>query len=212
MDAGEIFMIKIVIVEDMTLLLDSLTNTINGQDDMRVVGTVVNADEALTLCRNLAPDLALIDVVTDGKANGIAAAAAIRQELPDVKIVIMTALPEITFLESARKAGAHSFIYKDSDSGHLLGVIRDTMKGKGTYPGPNDAALAKTNFSELEIKVIRLVCQSKKRDEIMETLFLSESSVKAVISGILNKTGFDSISKFSMYAVAHGFIVPDCGK
>jgi DNA-binding NarL/FixJ family response regulator len=202
-------MIRILIVEDQTLLRDALAKIISGQEDMRVAGVAENADNALDLCRELAPDLALIDVVTDNKANGLAAAAQIRRELPDVKIVVMTALPEITFMDSARKAGAHSFIYKDSDSEHLLYVIRGTMKGKGTYPGPVSETLVKDRFSEAEIKVIRLVCQGKKRNEIVQALAMSESSVKALISSILDKTGFESVTKFSMYAVAHEFIVAD---
>jgi DNA-binding NarL/FixJ family response regulator len=201
--------INILVVEDMALLRDSLANIINGQDDMHVVGSSADADEAPALCRELSPDLALIDVVTGIKANGIAAAARIRRELPEVRIVIMTALPEITFLDAARQAGAHSFIYKDSDSLHLLSVIRDTMNGKGTYPGPNDAALANTRFSAAEMAVIRLVCQGKTRHEIAAVLDVSESTVKTHISAILAKTGFNSITKFSVYAVAHGFIVPE---
>ena len=202
-------MIRIVIVEDMALLLGALTNTINGQEDMRVVGSAVNADDALALCRELAPDLALIDVVTDGKANGITAAAAIRKELPNIKVVIMTALPEITFMESARKAGVQSFIYKDSDSEYLLFVLRSTMKGKGTYPGPSDEAIARARFTDSEMAVIRLVCKGKDRQEIAETLDITESRVKQHFAALLDKTGFDSITKFSVYAVTHGFIVSD---
>jgi DNA-binding NarL/FixJ family response regulator len=199
---------KILIVEDMTLLLDTLTNTINGQEDMRVAGVTADAGEALGLCRKLGPDLALIDVVTEGKSNGIIAAAEIRRELPDIKVVIMTSLPEITFIDAARKAGAHSFIYKNSESSHLLYVIRNTLNGKGIYPGPGDETITKTNFSDVEIATIRLVCQGKTRAEIASALTMSESSVKALITGILNKTGFDSIMKFSVYAVGHGYILP----
>lgn len=202
-------MTKILIVEDMVLLRDSLANIINGQEDMLVAGVASDADMALDLCRELAPDLALIDVVTENKPNGLAAAANIRRELPDIKVVVMTALPEITFINAARDAGVHSFIYKDSDSQHLLYVIRCTMNGRGFYPGPGDDALARTHFSDVEMAVIRLVCQGKSRNEISSALSMSEGSVKAIITGILNKTGFESIMKFSVYAVAHGFIVPN---
>jgi DNA-binding NarL/FixJ family response regulator len=206
----EVFkMIKVLIVEDMTLLRDSLSNIINGEEDMRVIGVTANADEALGLCRKIAPDLALIDVVTDNRANGISAAHEIRSELPNIKIVIMTALPEITFVDAARRAGAHSFIYKNSDSRHLLYVLRSTMNGKGIYPGPGDEVITKTHFSDDEIAIIRLVCQGKNRSEVAHSLSMSEASVKALVSGILNKTGFDSIIKFSMYALAHNYIILD---
>ena len=202
-------MIRVLIVEDMILLQESLASIINGQDDMEIAGVTANGGEALALCRETAPDLALIDVVTEGKVNGIAAAAEIRQEMPNVKIVIMTALPEISFIDAARKAGAHSFVYKDSTSQHMLYVIRSTMKGKGIYPGPDDGAFAKISFSDAEMAVIRLVCQGKRLKEITEALSISEDSATDIISSILSKTGFDSITKFSIYAVANGFVVPE---
>ena len=204
-------MIKILIVEDQTLLRDALANVINGQEDMQVVGFTANADEALDLCRKTASDLALIDVVTQDKANGIAAAAEIRRELPAVKIVIMTALPEITFVDAARKAGAHSFIYKDAGSSHLLYVIRSTMEGHGVYPGPGDKSFAKDRFTDAEIALIHYVCMGKSRKELAEALAVPEGSVKELIAGILGKTGFDNIMQFSVYAVAHGLIIPDHG-
>jgi multiple sugar transport system substrate-binding protein len=202
-------MIRILIVEDMILLQESLANIINGQEDMEVSGVTANADEALALCRELNPDLVLVDVVTANKVNGIEAAANIRLEMPDVKVVIMTALPEISFIDAARKAGAHSFVYKDSASQHMLYVIRRTMEGKGMYPGPGAADIARVSFSDEEIAVIRLVCQGKTLNEITKTLFVTEDRITELISGILNNTGFDSITKFSIYAVANGFVVPD---
>ena len=203
---------KICIVEDMALLRDALATTINAQSDMKVVAAIVNADETLAVCRKFAPDLALIDVVTEGKNNGLVAAAALRQALPDIKVVIMTSLPEITFVETARKAGAHSFVYKNSDSRYLLHVLRSTLSGKGIYPGPGDAIIARTKFADVEIEIMRLVCQGKSRSEMAAALNFSESKVKALVTGILNKTGFKNILKFSVYAVAHGFIVPDEGE
>ena len=202
-------MIRILIVEDMILLQESLAHIINGQEDMEVAGVTSSADDALALCRELVPDLALIDVVTEKKAIGIAAAAEIRREMPDVKVVIMTGLPEITFIDAARQADAHSFVYKDSTSDHMLYVIRSTMKGKGIYPGPGDESLAKARFSEAEIVVIRLICQGKDLHEIAGLLSMPEDGVTRLISGILHKTGFKSITKFSIYAVSHGFVVPD---
>jgi len=199
---------KILIVEDMALLQETLANTINGQEDMKVVGVAVNADDALDLCRRIAPDLVLMDVVTDGKANGIAAAAKVRQELPNVKVVIMTSMPEITFINAAKKAGAQSFVYKNAGSRHLLNVIRDTLSGNSIYPGPGDEIIAKAQFSNAEIGIMRLACQGSSRSEMAQAMNISEGRVKALVTGILNKTGFENIMKFSVYAIANGFIVP----
>lgn len=201
-------MVTILVVEDQGLLCDSLERFLNGQKDMRVVGSCAHADEALELCRKLNPDMVLMDVVTGNTANGIAAAAGIRQKLPEIKIVVMTAVPEISFIGTAQNAGAHSFIYKNIDSEHLLYVIRSTIKGQGIYPGPAGVPAFASRFSDKELAIIRLVCQGKSRKEIAAVLSMSEGSVKAAITRILDKTGFDSIMKFAVYAVANGFIVP----
>jgi len=207
-------MIKVLIVEDQTILKDALEYMINGQEDMEVVGTTDDAGEALQLCRKLNPDLVLMDIVTKKNesgipANGILHTSEIRKELPDIKIVIMTGYPEITFVTEARKAGAHSFLEKNMDKDHLLYVIRSTMKGVGFYPGPIDNSAFAGKFNETELIVIRLICQGIEREEIAVKLNISEATVKKIIRGVLDKTGFDSIAKFAVYAVGKGYIVPE---
>ena len=201
-------MVKILIVEDQTMLRDSLEHVINGQEDMEILGGTDDAANAPALCRELKPDLVLMDVVTKNNSNGITYAAQIRKEFPDIKIVIMTGLPEITFAEEARKAGAHSFIDKDMGNEHLFHVIRNTMKGFSIYSSHTNYQPFAARFTEKEIAVIRLVCQGMARDEIAKKLDVSESMIKQHIRSILDKTGFDSISKFTIYAVGQGLIVP----
>jgi DNA-binding NarL/FixJ family response regulator len=120
----------------------------------------------------------------------------------------MTALPEITFIEEARKAGAHSYIYKNAGTEHLFYTIRSTMKGLGLYPGQTDSSPFAIQFTEKEIAVVRLVCQGLSRSEMVKELGISESMLKPIITSILDKTGFESIMKFAVYAVGRGLIVP----
>jgi DNA-binding NarL/FixJ family response regulator len=94
------------------------------------------------------------------------------------------------------------------DSQHLFYVIRSTMKGQGVYPGPAEGSPLAVSFTDTEISIIRLVCQGKSRNEIAEALVMSDGAVKAAVTGILDKTGFDSIMKFAVWAVAQGLIVP----
>jgi len=202
-------MIKILIVEDQTMLRESLEHVIGGQSDMEIAGSTDDAANAPELCRQLQPDLVLMDVVTKNNSSGITYTAHIRKEYPNIKIVIMTALPEITFAEEARKAGAHSFMDKDMGNDHLFHVIRNTMKGYSIYSGHSDHLQFTAPFSEKEIAVIRLVCQGMARDEMAAKLGVSESMIKQHITSILDKTGFDSISKFAIYAVSEGLIVPE---
>lgn len=200
-------MIKILIVEDQALLRDTLENLIGAQADMEVAGTTDNAANAPQLCRKLKPDLLLMDVITANDSNGISFAGVIHKEQPEIKIVIMTALPAITFIDEARKAGVDSFIYKSAGQKHLFYVIRSTMDGIGVYPGPGDSPSLTGRFTETEISVISQVCQGKTREEIIRELGVTEFALRAVITSVLDKTGFDSITKFALYALSRDLIV-----
>ena len=201
-------MIKILVVEDQTMLRESLKTLISGQSDMEAVGLTDDASKAPELCRKLKPDLVLMDVVTKNYSNGITFASVIRRRMPDIKIVIMTALPEITFADEARKAGAHSFMDKEMGNEHLLSVIRNTMRGYSIFSLRADRPHFAAEFTGKEISVLRLVCQGKSRSEVAAELGMSEVRLKPIITSILDKSGFDNIMKFAVYAVGEGFIVP----
>jgi DNA-binding NarL/FixJ family response regulator len=199
--------IKIIIVEDQLLLTESLKNLIDGQEDMEVVGFTDEASKAPELCRELMPNLVLMDVVTKNKSDGIAASELIRRELPEIKIVIMTAFPEMSFIDKARKAGVHSYIYKSAGSEHLFYVIRSTMKDIPIYPGQTGAQPF-SSLTKRELTVVRLACEGNSRGKIAAKLEISEPTIKTEITSILNKTGFDSISQLATYALSEDFIIP----
>jgi DNA-binding NarL/FixJ family response regulator len=200
-------MIKIVIVEDEAMLKDSLEYVLDKQEGMKVLGTTDDASKAPQLCRELKPDLVLMDVITK-ETNGIVFAAQITKEMPQIKIVIMTAYPEITFIDEARKAGAHSFLYKSSGKEHLFYVIRSTMRGIGYYPGPTDKPPSIDQLTEREIAIVRLIHQGIARSKMIKELEISEMTLKKDINSILNKTGFDSIMEFAVYAAVNNLILP----
>jgi DNA-binding NarL/FixJ family response regulator len=200
-------MIKILIVEDEAMLKDSLEHLLDKQEGMKVVGVTDDASKAPQLCRDQKPDLVLMDVITKD-TNGIVFAAQIIKEMPQIKIVIMTAFPEITFIDEARKAGAHSFIYKSSGKEHLFYVIRSTMRGIGYYPGPADKPPSADLLTDREIAIVRLIHQGIPRSKMIKELGISEMTLKKEISSILNKTGFDSIMEFALYAAINHLILP----
>jgi len=201
-------MINILVVEDQAILRDDLLCTFKDQNDMKVAGFTNDASKALDLCHELKPDLILMDVVTENDANGIVYAAQIRKELPDIKIVIMTAYPDVTFADEARKAGVHGYIYKKFEKEHLIYVIRNTMKDISVYLCPSDQPLFFNQLTEKELTIIRLISMGKSRTEMLTDLGISEASLKPIITSILNKTGFDTIMELVVYAVGKGLIVP----
>ncbi len=202
-------MINIVIVEDQAILRESLSCTLNLQEDMQVVCALADATEALAAVVGRNADLALLDVCAQNGSSGIAAAKRIREERPETKIVIMTGMPEITFIEQAKAAGADSFVYKNVGTEELLGIIRSTANGYSTFPSTKQSILSgAAALGETEIAILRLVCEAKTRKEIAAELYLSEGTVKRHISEILAKTGYDSILRLAVHAVSQGLIVP----
>ena len=201
-------MIRIMIVEDQAMLRDSLTMAVDAQPDMEVVSVLADAADVTDVVERTRPDCILMDVCTDNDSSGIVAARHVKGRWPRVRVVIMTGMPDITFVRQTREAGADSFVYKNVGTKDLLAVIRSTMDGYSTFPIPKEADLAAGGLTDDEIEVLRRVCEAKSRKEIAAELFLSEGTVKRRISEILVKTGYDSIMKLAVDAVAKGYIVP----
>lgn len=203
-------MIRVLVVEDQTMLRDSLAFAIRSQPDMAVAGTIADASQACDVAARQHADLVLMDVCTEGGESGIAATRAIKEALPRVRVVIMTGVPEITFVDQARDAHADSFVYKNIGTDDLLSVIRSTMEGYSTFPRTPRAALGGIeSLTDIELDILRLVCETKSRKEIAAELCLSEGTVKRHVSEILAKTGYDSILRLAVNAVSSGSIVPN---
>ncbi len=202
-------MIRVMIVEDQAMLRESLKTVINLQEDMQVVATLADAAEVMGALGRVATDVVLMDVCTQNDSSGIVATRQMKETHPHVKVVIMTGMPEVTFVEQARRARADSFVYKNVGTDELMGVIRSTMGGYAIYPQrPPQIFPDAANLSDVEMDILRLVCRTKSRREIAAELHLSEGTVKRRISEILAKTGYDNILRLAIHAVANGSIAP----
>jgi DNA-binding NarL/FixJ family response regulator len=122
---------KIIIVEPRTKMKHSLKNIILRQPGMEAAGITDDPLKAEGLCEQLMPDILLIHMTAEN--DTIAHAAQIRKEFPNIKIVIWTSLPYVTFADEARKANIHSFIDKNTGNDYLIYAINLTMRGKGIY-------------------------------------------------------------------------------
>ena len=206
----EKFMIRVLIVEDQAILRESLARSVGDQPDMTVVAAIADASEALGVALKERPDMILMDVCTEHDSNGIVAAAHIKEQLPECRVIIMTGMPEITFVDQAREAGVDSFVYKNVGIDELFAVMRSTLAGYCTFPKPPESIFSGTAaLDDVELSILRLACEGKSRREIAAELFMSEGTIKRRISEILNKTGYDNIMRLAVRAVTEGSIVPN---
>ena len=96
-------MISIILVEDQAMLRESLEHTLNDQDDMTVVAALSDAADSIDAVARTQADCVLMDVCTENDSSGIVAARKIKEAHPETRVIIMTGMPEITFIEQARE-------------------------------------------------------------------------------------------------------------
>ena len=175
-----------------------------------MVGEVPNADYALDFCKHLHPELVLMDVCTEGGASGLKAVEAIRKTDPEVKIIVMTAFDEITYIPRARAAGANGFVYKSRSLHDFLEVARTVMAGGSSFPEPRTIPMpqGEAPLTDREMEVLRLMCRHMTNKEIAQELFISENTVKYHKMNMLGKTGFSKAVDLAFYMISNGWINP----
>lgn len=203
-------MARVLIVEDHTVVSDALEAALNATDGMVVAATTTDASMATLLCEQKNIDLALIDICAENGSSGIEACREIKRACPQVKVVLMTGMPEITFVDRARQAGAEGFVYKNTRLKNVIFTLQNTLAGYTTYPKQVETPLSNTtvNLTPHEIEVLRLFCDGKRRAEIAHELAVSEATLKKQITEMLSKTGFHSIAKLTSFALANDYINP----
>jgi DNA-binding NarL/FixJ family response regulator len=203
--------IRLVVLEDQKILLDSFVSSL--KEDFELVGAFDDADGLVAFLSLHPADVILADTCLK-KTNTLDYLADIKKNFPQTKVIIMTGFPEVSFLKKAKKEGADSFIYKNTSLEETKQVINSTYRGYSIFPSEkiSDENRFLLNLSPKEMEVLRYVCEGYDRKEIAEKMFNSENTIKSYIRSLLNKTDYDSVSKLAIYAVSHGFVLPEQDK
>ena len=125
---------KVMIVEDQTMPRELFELRIQASERFEVALSIDNAALADVYCLRFPVDLILMDVVTHGGESGLDAAERIKRTFPQMKIIIVTSMPECSYLSRAREIGVESFWYKEEQRESLLDVMTRTMAGESVYP------------------------------------------------------------------------------
>lgn len=205
---------KIIIIEDQPLLNSMMRDVLSKEYD--IVYTCTSAKNMLTLCDKYKPDLILTDVVTKDNVNGIIYGKKVKDKYgKDIKVLAITGIPEISFLNMAKDGGLDGLIYKDIDTDSLLSSVSQILNGYTLFPDNyiyNDDNERFKTLSQKEIKILKLLCEGADRDYIAKEINITSGTLKNYISNILNKLSFDSVSKLMVFCVSNGYIIPDLEK
>lgn len=204
-------MIRIVVIDDHILLRDMIVDTLNSESDFNVVGVSDDAKNSIELCEKLNPDILIMDVCTANNSNGVSYAKLVKENYPDIKIIIMTGILDINFINESKNAGVESFIYKSISKDSLIATVRNTANGYSMYPNSNSDKNAENNIlsklTNKEIQILTLYCKLLDKDEVAESLSISPRTLRSHIYSIYQKTGFNNLNKLAIYCVSNGLIV-----
>ena len=202
---------RVLIVEDQEMPKQLFGIFVRSDARYTHVASISNADMAIDFCRHGRVDLILMDVMTELGSSGLDAAEEIKKAYPDVKIIIVTSMPESSWLMRARKIGVDSFWYKDANKEPILEVMERTMAGEHIYPdSPPLVQIGNTNnheFSERELDVLRELITGDSNAEIGDRLGISASTVKYHVQNMLEKTGMHTRTELAAVARSLGIAI-----
>ncbi|MCU0507055.1 MAG: response regulator transcription factor [Anaerolineae bacterium] len=204
--------IRVLVVDDHGVVRKGIRMYLGADPEFEIVAEASNGQEALTLARELRPDVILMDLLMP-VMDGIAATAAIRRELPDVEVIALTSVLEDTAVAEAVRVGAIGYLLKDAESSELTKALRAAASGRVYL---TQAALARLMrdvgatgdpaeaLTPREVEVLRLIAQGRSNREISGELSVTDHTVKTHISHIYDKLGVRSRTQAALYAIDSG--------
>ncbi|MCL8016217.1 response regulator transcription factor [Streptomyces sp. AS02] len=217
-------MIRVLLADDQRLVRAGFRSILADEDDIEVVGEAADGQAAVSACRELEPDVVLMDIRMPGM-DGLEASRAIAgdERLASVKVVILTTFDLDDYVYGALRAGATGFLVKDTEPEELLRAVRVAARGDalispsvtrrliaefaGRVKSPEpDARL--DALTERESEVMRLVAAGLTNDEIAARLVLAPSTAKTHVSRIMAKVGARDRSQVVVLAYESGLVSP----
>lgn len=196
--------IKILIADDQTLMRDGLKTIIELEDNIEVIGTAKDGQEAVKFCESCPPDIILMDIRMP-VLDGVESTKIIKSLYPNIVILILTTFNDDNYIIDALSYGASGYILKDIEGDALVKAINDAYKGSFMMPSDIAVKIAKklvknnivtneqkkslSDFSEREIEIAKMMALGFNNKQISTSLCISAGTVKNYISNVYSKLG-----------------------
>lgn len=204
--------IRVMLVDDHTMVRRGLATFLQVFDDMQLAGEAESGEAAIQLCAEILPDVILMDMAMPDM-DGAAATRAIRQQYPQIQVIALTSFKVGAMIKKVLEAGAIGYLLKDVSADDLARAIRAAHAGRVTLsPEAAQALVEETNLppapgldlTEREREVLALMIEGLNNVQIAGRLTVSPSTIKSHVSNILSKLGVASRTEAVALALRHG--------
>ena len=212
-------MIRVLVCDDQEYVREGLRAILRDAEDIEVVGTAEDGDEAVELVPSLRPNVVLMDLKMP-LADGVTATRRIRDRYPEVRVLVLTTYDADEWVFDAVRSGAAGYLLKDAPRDRLMGAIRDVAAGRHPVdPGvagkllgavakagseaPTDAA---RELNRRELEVLRLLARGLTNADIAERLSLSKGTVRNYVSSTYEKLGVADRTQAAVLAIRYGLV------
>lgn len=211
--------IKVLVAEDQELVRKSLEIILGNQDTIELIGAVSNGQEVIRFIRGSLPDIIIMDIRMP-KMDGVTCTRIIKDQYPQIKIIILTTFDDDEYIFKALRDGASGYLLKGISVDELITAIHKVYKGSAMinediaskvvnlfadiaksklYIEVNE--LGKKDINTTEKKIITLVSQGLSNKEIAVELSLSEGTVRNYLSNILEKLNLRDRTQLAIWAI-----------
>ena len=207
--------IRIVLADDHTLVRQSVAKLLNSSEGMQVVGEASDGAQAVDMVRLHRPDVAVLDVSMPGM-DGLEAAAKVRIDPGDVRILMLTMHDDDATLRRATEAAVDGYVAKTASTDEVVAAVRTVADG-GAYVSPAIAMrmmrLASGtrpggNLTEREVEILRHLAEGQRIQDISEALFLSPKTVKNHLTSVYAKLHVETAAQAVAEAYRTGLVSP----
>ncbi|PEL11400.1 response regulator transcription factor [Bacillus sp. AFS017336] len=216
--------IKVLLVDDQTMIRQGFRYVINLQDDMNLIGEASDGLEAINIAKEKLPDVILMDIQMPN-LSGIDATKEIMKQLPPTKIVILTTFDDQEYIYQGIRSGAIGFLLKDADVEEMLEAIRSAYRGEAIFktklaadalskaivsgfaiPGKEGESILIEKLTDREQEILQEMAYGLRNDQIGKKLFITEGTVKSHVHRILQKFGCEDRTQVVVTALRNGMV------
>ncbi|HEY4004802.1 MAG TPA: response regulator transcription factor [Pseudonocardia sp.] len=190
--------IRIVLVDDHSIMRQGLRAVLDREEDLRVVGEAATAADAVAEVVAARPNVVLLDLklTTGPQTDGLDLCRRMTSDHPGLGVLVLTTFAEDRLVVEAVQAGARGYVVKDVDTTELVRAIRAVSRGESAFDARSASAMVRTlhdpvpdreRLTERELEVLRLLARGLSNREVGRELYISETTVKFHVGNLMRK-------------------------